>query len=120
MNAVIPGVALDQHSKVPPYEQLKAQITLLVDGRELAVGTRLPPVRALAQELGLAPNTVARVYRELEAAGVLDTRGRAGTFVAATDNERAAREAAVAYVSEVRSLGVGLEDALANVSRLWG
>lgn len=117
---LVPGVALDPHSKVPPYEQLKAQITLLVDGRELAVGTRLPPVRALAEDLGLAPNTVARVYRELEAAGVLDTRGRAGTFIAATDNERAAREAAVAYVAQVRSLGVSLDDALAHVSRVWG
>lgn len=120
MSKLIPGVQVDTGSKVPPYEQLKAQITLLVDGRELAVGTRLPPVRALADDLGLAPNTIARVYRELEAAGVLNTRGRAGTFIAATDNERAAREAAVAYVAAVRGLGVSQEDALAHVSRVWG
>lgn len=69
----------------------------------LARGDRLPPVRTLAGELGLAPNTVARAYRDLEAGGLLEGRGRAGTFVAAAADERAerARAAARAFADEV-------------------
>lgn len=69
----------------------------------LARGDRLPPVRTLAGELGLAPNTVARAYRDLEADGLLEGRGRAGTFVAAAADERAdrARAAARAFADEV-------------------
>ena len=69
----------------------------------LAHGDRLPPVRTLAGELGLAPNTVAKAYKDLEADGLLEGRGRAGTFVAAAADERAdrARAAARAFADEV-------------------
>lgn len=69
----------------------------------LARGDRLPPVRTLAGELGLAPNTVAKAYKDLEADGLLQGRGRAGTFVAAAADERAdrARAAARAFADEV-------------------
>jgi DNA-binding transcriptional regulator YhcF (GntR family) len=95
---------IDPGSKVPPYEQLRAQIA----GGAVPAGTKLPTVRALADELGLAPNTVARAYRELETAGVIETRGRAGSFVALSQDagERALQEAAAEYAARARSLGI--------------
>ena len=66
----------------PPFEQLRAQVARRAASGELPAGTKLPTVRALATELGLAANTVARAYRELEADGVVVTEGRRGTFIA--------------------------------------
>ena len=74
-------ITLDHRSPVPPYEQVREQIRDRVARGKLAPGTRLPTVRGLATDLGLAPNTVARAYRELEALGVIETRGRAGSVV---------------------------------------
>ena len=111
-------LVIDGSSPTPPYEQLK---TLLVDGVRagtLVAGARLPTVRSLADDLGIAPNTVARAYRELEADGFIETRGRLGSFVAPQGDatERLAQEAATAYARRVRQLGVGVEDALHYVS----
>ncbi|KAA8969245.1 GntR family transcriptional regulator [Mycobacterium sp.] len=79
----------------------------------LAPGARLPTVRELAGELGLAVNTVARAYRELEAARIVETRGRRGTFVAHQDPSDAAMAAAArAYLDVARGLGLGKADAL--------
>lgn len=101
----------------PPYEQVRAQIAALVRSNSLPVGTRLPTVRKLAEDLALAVNTVARSYKELEADGVIETRGRHGTFVAAvTDAQRDAAEAATAYVDRVRRLGISDEEALRHVA----
>lgn len=102
-------LTVDHHGPVAPFEQVKSAITAQVDSGELPAGFRLPPVRTLAASLGVAANTVARAYRELEALGVVETRGRAGTFVAGRGTARAAREAAAAYVAAARSLG--LDDA---------
>ena len=74
----------DPAAAEPPFEQLRSQVARRAAAGDLAPGTRLPTVRALATELGLAANTVARAYRELEADGVVVTEGRRGTFVAAT------------------------------------
>lgn len=111
-------LVLDGTSATPPYEQLKA---LLVDGVRagtLVAGSRLPTVRSLADDLGIAPNTVARAYRELEADGFLETRGRHGTFVAPQGDatERLAQEAASAYARRVLGLGVSVDDALRYVT----
>jgi DNA-binding transcriptional regulator YhcF (GntR family) len=96
--------------------ELKQQI---VDAG-LPAGSKLPTVRALADELGLAVNTVAKAYRELEAAGVLETRGRQGTFVALSADaaERSLQEAAAAYAARARDLGVPPERALEFVRTL--
>src|SRR5690606_17829727 len=76
----------DSHSSVPPYRQLhEAVVTAVREGR-LRPGTRLPTVRALAAHLGLAANTVAAAYRALEVSGVIEGRGRAGTFVRLGDD----------------------------------
>ncbi len=75
-------VRIDDESHVPPYRQLVDQLLAQVAGGRLPVGQRLPPVRQLAADLGLANGTVARAYRNLEEAGLLKTEGRRGTFVA--------------------------------------
>lgn len=76
------SITIDPASGHAPYEQLRVQIRAGIRTRAIAPGSQLPTVRRLATELGLAPNTVARAYRELESEGILETRGRAGSFVA--------------------------------------
>ena len=109
-------------SPVPPFEQLRAQLAQQIVDRELVVGTRLPTVRRLAVDLGLAANTVARAYRELEEAGLVETRGRAGTFVSAAGerSRERAREAARQYGQTVRSLGIEPAEALRIVRAVLG
>ncbi|WP_031166921.1 GntR family transcriptional regulator [Streptomyces durhamensis] len=75
-------VRVDTASPVPPYEQIRAQLAALINSGRLAEGERLPTVRQLAADLGLAAGTVARAYRELEAASLIRTRRGAGTRVA--------------------------------------
>jgi DNA-binding transcriptional regulator YhcF (GntR family) len=105
---------IDPSSSVPPFEQVRNGLAARINDGRLPVGTKLPTVRALAAELGIAPNTVARAYRELEAAGLLDTRGRAGTFVSAQGDTTRARaaEAAAEYVDVIDSLGLSRKEAL--------
>lgn len=113
--------SLDAASPTPPYEQVRAQVIASIDDGSLVAGTRLPPVRTLAAELNLAANTVARAYKELEEAGYVETRGRAGTIVRGGDaaSSRAA-QAAKTYVDTVRSLGVSSADAVALVRAALG
>ncbi len=75
------AVTVDVSAAVPPYEQLRAQIAGHVSAGRLAEGDRLPSVRALAADLGLAAGTVDRAYRELEATGLVSRRRRTGTVV---------------------------------------
>ncbi|MFI6148088.1 GntR family transcriptional regulator [Streptomyces sp. NPDC051109] len=98
-----------------PYEQLRTQIAEAARSGELPVGYKLPTVRGLAEELGLAANTVAKAYRALEGDGVIETRGRNGTFVAAA-GDGAAREAAAAaqaYAERAKRLGLTFDEATA-------
>ena len=108
---------LEPKSSVPPFEQLKQAVLAAANSGKAAVGTRLPPVRTLATHLGVAANTVARAYRELEQAGVVETRGRAGTVITAggDDARRRAAEAADAYAAVVHSAGLSESDAVALV-----
>ena len=112
---------VDHTAETPPYEQVRAQIAARVAAGDLAAGTRLPTVRALAEQVGLAVNTVARVYKELEADGVVVTEGRRGTFVrsGAATGSGAAGRAAAAYVDSCRAAGLTLADALRQVERGW-
>lgn len=104
-------------SGTPPYEQLRMQVVDAVRDGRLATGAKLPTVRALADELGLAVNTVAKAYKELEADAVIETRGRNGTFVAAHGDpaERQLQRAAADYAALSRRLGVEASDARAIV-----
>lgn len=74
---------VDLGSGVPPYEQIRTQVVAHASAGRLRAGDRLPTIRALATDLGVAAGTVARAYRELEAGGVVSTRRRSGTVVAA-------------------------------------
>jgi DNA-binding transcriptional regulator YhcF (GntR family) len=110
-------ITIDDASGLPPFEQVRSQLARKISDRTLTVGARLPTVRALAAELGIAANTVARAYRELETAGMVETRGRAGTFVSALgDASRAElRRAAAAYAATAKALGIDQEEALDTV-----
>ncbi|WP_454048688.1 GntR family transcriptional regulator [Cellulomonas sp. Marseille-Q8402] len=74
-------ITIDLGSATPQYEQLRQQVAALVVSGALVEGDRLPTVRALATDLGIAAGTVARAYRDLESAGVVTTRRRVGTVV---------------------------------------
>ncbi len=104
---------VDGRAGRPLFDQLRNQIIDAIRAGTLPAGARLPTVRELAAQLGLAVNTVARAYRELETAGVVETRGRFGTFVARADPSDAAMAvAARAYLDVARGLGLGKADAL--------
>ena len=113
--------ALDPENPAPPFEQIRAQIAELVHSGELSSGSRLPTVRRLATDLGVAPNTVARAYRELEQTDVVETRGRHGTFVAHPDKATAeAAEAASTFAARLQALGVPPADGLRLAARALG
>jgi GntR family transcriptional regulator len=95
---------LSQQSGVPPYLQIVAQVKQLIASGRLSADQELPPIRALAEKLIVNPNTVARAYRELEAAGWLYTRRGAGTFVAAGTTSFSAAACQKQIKDRVRSL----------------
>jgi DNA-binding transcriptional regulator YhcF (GntR family) len=106
-------VEVDTTSPVPAYEQLRGQLERMILAGVLGPGTQLPPIRQLAADLGLAPNTVARAYRELETRGLVVGRVRHGTVVAArpptlssAETRRRLVDAARAYAATARQLGV--------------
>lgn len=115
-------LTVDPSLPTPPFEQIKQQITGARDSGEFPANHRLPPVRHLAAELGIAPNTVARAYRELEASGVIQTRGRAGSFVIGTAEsaEKAGTAATRDYLATIHRLGLTASDALRMVRRIAG
>jgi DNA-binding transcriptional regulator YhcF (GntR family) len=114
--------SLDPSSAAPPFEQLRVQVIDAVRDGSLVPGDKMPTVRTLATELGIAANTVARAYRELERDDVIETRGRNGTFVstAGDPTQKQAQLAAVAYADRVKSLGVSPDEALSIVKAALG
>jgi len=110
---------VDQGSPIPPYEQLRQQITALVLANALAPGDRLPSIRQLANDLGIAGGTVARAYRELESDGVVATHGRHGTVIEGPPRGAAPHSdllgAARSYADAASRTGASLEDALTAV-----
>lgn len=125
------GVLRVEHDGArPPFDQVRTQLAEAVGDGRLAEGTRLPTVRGLAEELGLAANTVARAYKELEAAGLVVTRGRLGTVVAprggggarggASVPDPAMRLAAADFTRAARAAGLTDEAAVALVRDALG
>ncbi|MEA2149188.1 MAG: hypothetical protein QOD69_1018 [Solirubrobacteraceae bacterium] len=110
---------IDPAVALPPYEQLRQQITAHVLGGGLQAGDRLPSIRQLANDLGLAIGTVGRAYRELEADGVVTTHGRHGTVVEGPPRRPAPPDelirAARSYAGHATRTGASLEDALTAV-----
>ncbi len=116
-------VTVDVLDPTPPYEQLRRQLADLVASGVLAPGDRLPAVRQLAADLGLAAGTVARTYRELEAAGYVRSRRGGGTRVApappaAVTPVQALEEAAAGYLERARVLGIARADAVDVLRRV--
>ncbi|MFC0483157.1 GntR family transcriptional regulator [Pseudarthrobacter scleromae] len=100
-------------STVALFEQLRLHVIHLADNGSLPPGTRLPAVRALAEVLDVAPHTVARAYKELEAAGVVATRGRNGTVVCARDERLGGLSAAAAtYAAAAKAQGATFAEAV--------
>lgn len=118
-------LSVDPALREPPYQQIRVQVLAAAASGSLPVGTRLPTIRQLADDLDLAAGTVARAYRELEADGIIETRGRRGSFVrepptvTGPDAERARQldAAARTCVAEARRLGIPTAQVAAAVAR---
>jgi DNA-binding transcriptional regulator YhcF (GntR family) len=120
-----PVVEIDLADPTPPYAQLRRGLAALIDQGVLAAGQRLPTVRQLAGDLGVAAGTVMRAYKDLESTGYVHGDRRRGTVVAAREREPADLDAtlaalAAAYWRSARSAGATPEQALAAVSRELG
>lgn len=114
-------LVIDPHAQYPPFEQLRRQLIQQIASGELPEGTKLPPVRRLAADLALAPNTVARAYRELEAEGYLITKGRNGTVVGPVramgdESQHDAGQMVAVFIAGMRRLGFG-PDAIVSAVR---
>src|SRR5690606_23719316 len=105
----------------PASDQIRDQIRGLVTAGRLAADQRLPSVRQLAADLGVAPGTVAKAYRALEAEGVLVTRVGAGTRVdaRAQPTPAAVLEAARRLADTSRRAGTDVEEAIAVLRAIW-
>lgn len=113
-------ITVDAASAVPPFEQIRGQLTDQIRAGALPGGTRLPAIRQLAGDLRVAPGTVARAYAELESAGLVESSRAHGTRVRAEqvlDDE--VRRAAVRFVQVLRASSTDLEDALGLVRAAW-
>jgi GntR family transcriptional regulator len=109
---------------VPIFQQIVQQIKSLVASGRLAPGEELPPIRVLADQLVVNPNTVARAYRELAAAGVLTNRRTAGTYVADGASPRAQEqcveilaERVDALLAAARLMNVGVDELIDLIRR---
>ena len=124
MNA--PYLVVDSGLEIPPYQQVFEQIRAAIERGELPPDAPLPTVRQLANDLGVAPNTVARAYGELQSEGWLIGDGRRGTRVAGQPplNRRtrthALREAAEKFVESLRHRGFTAEEIAGELTRFAG
>jgi GntR family transcriptional regulator len=117
-------VRISDRDGVPVYVQLVSQVKYLVSSGRLVPGEQLPPVRKLAEQLVVNPNTVARAYRELENEGVVTCRQGAGVFVAngvsplaRREQNRIITERVDVLLAEARQMNVDLETLVALVRR---
>ena len=116
-------LTLDPDDPTPPYEQLRRQLADLITAGQLSPGDRLPALRQLAGDLGVAVGTVARTYRELEQDGLLTSRRGGGTRVAAAgrtpskDRRQLLSDMAADFVNRARSLGFTDEEIVVALCR---
>ena len=109
---------------VPIYQQIVNQVKYLVAAGRLAPGEEMPPIRVLAERLLVNPNTVARAYRELESAGVVEKRRTAGTYVsdagsplARKERLRIITERVDGLLAEARQLGITVNELVELIGR---
>jgi GntR family transcriptional regulator len=113
-------VTVDARDRTPIYAQLDRALRAAIATGRLVAGDQLPTVRQLAVELSINANTVARVYAELERAGILETRRGVGTFVTATpakahppkQHERRLRSFITRVLADASAAGFTLDDLL--------
>ena len=112
-------VHISPHDGVPIYLQIVNQVKYLVASGRLAPGEELPAIRVLAERLLVNPNTVARAYRELEVAGVVEKRRTAGTYVSDAGSRLARRERLKivieridALLADARQLGIRTDEVI--------
>jgi DNA-binding transcriptional regulator YhcF (GntR family) len=103
---------VEEASETPPYRQIAEQIQGAIERTDLKPGFALPTVRQLAGDLGVAPNTVARAYAELQESGWLVSDGRRGTHVAENtprrdrhERARVLRDTVAKFVETLRQRG---------------
>jgi GntR family transcriptional regulator len=109
-------IHISSHDGVPIYLQIVNQVKYLVASGRLEAGEEMPPIRTLAEQLLVNPNTVARAYRELELAGVVEKRRTAGTYVtdaasplARRERLRIVAERVDALLAEARQMNISTE-----------
>src|SRR5436309_10429066 len=114
-------IHISPNDGVPIYLQIVNQVKYLVASGRLAAGEELPPIRTLAEQLVVNPNTVARAYRELELLGIVEKRRTNGTFVADAPPARIYRPDRIrilsqridALLAEARHMDVSLDELIA-------
>lgn len=123
----VPRLVVDTDDPTPPYEQLRRQLERAVRSGAVPAGQRLPPIRQLARDLGLAVGTVARAYRELEAGGLVTgargggTRVRSGVAPPSPPQRRHQLDRlADRFVADARLLGAVDADVTAALGRALG
>ena len=121
---VVVQIHISPRDGVPIYLQIVNQVKYLVAAGRLSPGEELPPIRTLAEELTVNPNTVARAYRELEAAGLVEKRRTAGTYVSDGGSPLARRERLKilservdALLAESRQMSVDTEELIDLIRR---
>lgn len=113
-------IAVRADDPTPPFEQLRSQIAAAIASGVLVAGTKLPPVRQLAGDLGIATGTVARAYKELEQSGLVTTGRRAGTTVIGRPSgsaESALNSLAGTFIAQARSIGASDDDIRGAIQR---
>lgn len=114
---------IDPSDPMPLYAQLERAIRLAIATEKLAAGDQLPTVRQLAVDLRVNANTVAKVYADLERAGIVETRRGVGTFVRArqaeaaqsSDRRRELRLLTDRFLAEAERLGFSLDEVLTHL-----
>ncbi|HVT12567.1 MAG TPA: GntR family transcriptional regulator [Fimbriimonadaceae bacterium] len=118
------NIHISQHDGVPIYLQIVNQVKLLIASGRLSPSEELPPIRTLAEQLTVNPNTVARAYRELENAGIVTKKRTTGTYVSEggqrlSKNERLRilTERIDALLAEARQMDIDTEEIVDLIRR---
>ena len=111
-------IYINQNDGVPLYLQIINQVKQLIAAKRLKVDQELPPIRVLAEQLLINPNTVARAYRELESAGWVYKRRGAGTFISDKPSPLSGQERKRIIEEKIKSLLVESQQMEISVEQL--